>query len=241
MYYSKQGNIYKIYNNFESYRNEYYIYNKLQNKENYNSYYVIMYGLDYENYKSNWYDIKKTYNNKLISKFRDFNITRFYYLVFEYGGITLHNKLYDGIINEKYLIHIYDIFIIIQNLYTKPIIYHCDIHLNNIVYYNGKIKLIDFSLASYNNNTNYNHKCDIFTDILSIYKICNNIINNYNKLNISTDTGNRLYNYIQIYNNEYNKLIQSVNDDLYDNILYFLEFMKNVYLEYIINKKHIDI
>jgi len=137
----------KLFNNKINYHNELDIYNKIKEID-----------------KNNLFTVEKIDNCKINKEFINSNVNNFdkcsliknkvnYQIIYKYGGINL----FDYIIKNKTI----DVKLLFKNfneiikgllLLDKNNIIHNDIKLNNILFDNNKLFLIDFGLAIFTNN-----------------------------------------------------------------------------------------
>ena len=128
---------------------------KVYNKENsFNE-------LDYFREKSILYDLTKRDNENIVKLYADFEDNNYNYLVMEYvEGKTLRNLGING--NIKDYIEQKDVINILTQILETLVFLHDDCHIihrdinpdNIIVQKDGKIKLIDFGISVYLENTN---------------------------------------------------------------------------------------
>jgi serine/threonine protein kinase len=150
----------KLFNNKINYNYELYIYNKIKEID-----------------KNNLFTVEKLDNCKINKQFINSNVDNFdkcsliknkvnYQIIYEYGGIDLLEYIIKNkTIDVKLLFKNFNDIIKGLLLLDKNNIIHNDIKLNNILFNNNKLFLIDFGLAIFTNdlfnNSNLINKLDL--------------------------------------------------------------------------------
>ena len=209
--------------------------------------------LNYYREKEILYDLTKRNHPKIVKLYSDFEENNKAYLVMEYiEGTTLKNfrqKSIMGYIPQRVVINILaQILQVLEFLHDECHIIHRDIRPDNImIQKDGNIKLIDFGISAYLENSNkrlvsnksfkgernyvapeiilfppplnYDYKIDIFSLGLTMYNFMNPSNNEFGNLPIITNTKFGYFTRIEqnIEKNEYEPWLNNFVKRLYEN------------------------